>query len=58
MPIRPGVAPIAWSNDDLPEPGGDTPLLRLGSGGSRTGSGESESVAVFTNGARASFAGA
>jgi inosose dehydratase len=26
MAIRLGVAPIAWSNDDLPELGGDTPL--------------------------------
>src|SRR5215468_10705869 len=26
MPVRLGVAPIAWSNDDLPELGGDTPL--------------------------------
>ena len=26
MTIRLGVAPIAWSNDDLPELGGDTPL--------------------------------
>ncbi len=26
MSIRLGVAPIAWSNDDLPQLGGDTPL--------------------------------
>src|SRR5580704_19474703 len=26
MTIRFGVSPIAWSNDDLPELGGDTPL--------------------------------
>src|SRR5438067_4899748 len=26
MPVRLGVSPIAWSNDDLPELGGDTPL--------------------------------
>lgn len=26
MTIRLGVAPIAWSNDDLPELGRDTPL--------------------------------
>ena len=26
MTIKLGVAPIAWSNDDLPELGGDTPL--------------------------------
>jgi len=26
MAIRLGIAPIAWSNDDLPELGGDTPL--------------------------------
>ena len=25
-PIKLGIAPIAWSNDDLPELGGDTPL--------------------------------
>ena len=26
MKARLGIAPIAWSNDDLPELGGDTPL--------------------------------
>ena len=26
MEARLGIAPIAWSNDDLPELGGDTPL--------------------------------
>jgi inosose dehydratase len=26
MPVRIGVSPIGWSNDDLPELGGDTPL--------------------------------
>ena len=26
MVVRLGVAPIAWSNSDLPELGGDTPL--------------------------------
>ncbi len=26
MSIRLGIAPIAWSNDDMPELGGDTPL--------------------------------
>ncbi|HEY7690111.1 MAG TPA: myo-inosose-2 dehydratase, partial [Dongiaceae bacterium] len=26
MSVRLGVAPIAWSNDDLPQLGGDTPL--------------------------------
>ncbi|HEX9535133.1 MAG TPA: myo-inosose-2 dehydratase [Stellaceae bacterium] len=26
MPIRLGISPIGWSNDDLPELGGDTPL--------------------------------
>ena len=26
MAVRLGVAPIAWSNDDMPELGGDTPL--------------------------------
>jgi inosose dehydratase len=26
MKVRLGIAPIAWSNDDLPELGGDTPL--------------------------------
>ena len=24
--VRLGIAPIAWSNDDLPQLGGDTPL--------------------------------
>jgi len=26
MPVRLGVSPICWSNDDLPELGGDIPL--------------------------------
>ena len=26
MTIRIGTNPIAWSNDDMPELGGDTPL--------------------------------
>src|SRR5260370_32914647 len=26
MPSRLGISPIGWSNDDLPELGGDTPL--------------------------------
>ena len=26
MSIRLGIAPIAWSNDDMPELGGQTPL--------------------------------
>ena len=26
MKARLGIAPIAWTNDDLPELGGDTPL--------------------------------
>ena len=26
MPVKLGVAPIAWSNDDMPELGGDTTL--------------------------------
>src|ERR1700736_5512807 len=26
MPVRLGVSPIGWSNDDLPELGGDIPL--------------------------------
>ena len=26
MSIRLGIAPIAWSNDDMPELGGDTPI--------------------------------
>ena len=26
MKARLGIAPIAWSNDDLPELGGETPL--------------------------------
>ncbi|NZA26888.1 myo-inosose-2 dehydratase [Luteimonas sp. SJ-92] len=29
MSIRFGVSPIAWSNDDMPELGGDTPLARI-----------------------------
>ena len=26
MKIKIGIAPIAWSNDDIPELGGDTPI--------------------------------
>ena len=26
MTVKLGVAPIAWSNDDMPELGGETPL--------------------------------
>jgi hypothetical protein len=26
MPVRLGISPIGWSNDDLPELGGDTLL--------------------------------
>ena len=26
MPLRFGISPIGWSNDDLPELGGDAPL--------------------------------
>ena len=26
MHIKLGIAPIAWSNDDMPELGGDTPI--------------------------------
>ena len=26
MLIKLGIAPIAWSNDDMPELGGDTPI--------------------------------
>ena len=26
MKIKIGIAPIAWSNDDMPELGGDTPI--------------------------------
>ena len=29
MPIRFGVSPIAWVNDDMPELGGDTPLSTI-----------------------------
>ena len=26
MPVRLGIGPIGWSNDDMPELEGDTPL--------------------------------
>ena len=26
MKVKLGIAPIAWSNDDMPELGGDTPI--------------------------------
>jgi inosose dehydratase len=26
MPVRLGISPIGWSNDDLPQLGSDTPL--------------------------------
>ena len=28
MKIKLGIAPIAWSNDDMPELGGDTPKMK------------------------------
>jgi hypothetical protein len=33
MPVRLGISPIGWSNDDLPELGGDTPLETCLAGG-------------------------
>ena len=37
MKINLGVAPIAWSNDDMPELGGDTPLEQCLSEASQAG---------------------
>jgi len=37
MSVKLGVAPIAWSNDDMPELGGDTPLEQCLSEASKAG---------------------
>ena len=37
MSIRLGIAPIAWSNDDMPELGGDTSLEQCLSEASQAG---------------------
>ena len=37
MSIKLGIAPIAWSNDDMPELGGDTPLEQCLSEASQAG---------------------
>lgn len=35
--VRIGIDPIGWSNDDLPEPGGETPLDTALSQGAQIG---------------------
>ena len=37
MSVKLGIAPIAWSNDDMPELGGDTPLDQCLSEASQAG---------------------
>ena len=37
MSVKLGIAPIAWSNDDMPELGGDTPLEQCLSEASEAG---------------------
>ena len=37
MTVKLGIAPIAWSNDDMPELGGDTPLEQCLSEASEAG---------------------
>ena len=37
MSVKLGVAPIAWSNDDMPELGGETPLEQCLSEASQAG---------------------
>ena len=37
MSVKLGIAPIAWSNDDMPELGGDTPLEQCLSEASQAG---------------------
>ena len=37
MPVKLGIAPIAWSNDDMPELGGDTSLEQCLSEASQAG---------------------
>ena len=37
MSIKLGIAPIAWSNDDMPELGGETPLEQCLSEASKAG---------------------
>ena len=47
MSIKLGIAPIAWSNDDMPELGGDTTLEQCLSEASRAGFTGIESEANF-----------
>jgi len=47
MSVKLGVAPIAWSNDDMPELGGDTPLEQCLSEASEAGYSGIESGGKF-----------
>ena len=54
MPIRFGTNPIGWSNDDMPELGGDTPLeqcLTRGEAGRLRGHGARQQVSARAGGA-------
>ena len=47
MSVKLGIAPIAWSNDDMPELGGDTPLEQCLSEASEAGFSGIESGGKF-----------
>ena len=47
MSVKLGVAPIAWSNDDMPELGGDTTLEQCLSEASKAGYSGIESGGKF-----------
>ena len=47
MKIKLGIAPIAWSNDDMPELGGDTPIEKSLDDASKTGNSGIELRAKF-----------
>ena len=47
MSVKLGIAPIAWSNDDMPELGGDTPLDQCLSEASEAGFSGIESGGKF-----------
>ena len=47
MSVKLGIAPIAWSNDDMPELGGETPLEQCLSEASEAGFSGIESGGKF-----------
>ena len=53
MSVKLGIAPIAWSNDDMPELGGDTPLEQCLSEASQAGFSGIESGGKFPKNSKA-----